>query len=1506
MTESTALFDARVAAVEFAIAIAGGAEPPELMGVPLAVPLREQLEVERQLLSDAPPDERSDHYGEVTMLAWLQHRTAGEIADAAAKDPVHQANSPHGSPPPAVDLVVATTIAAMRPGPRTSVPDLRAAVGDSSVNSLVAIARAARLADPIDLRAYLWRDVGVLLPVRLETIVSQDSSTDPWIMRLRIIPDEPSVLRHDPEPTDTEIALVTAMWQQLYDSLPPAVQQTRYLKWFDQDQLISAPWETLCSRFGGPRAAWLVGSFPPNRIVAGQIHIDAGAAHPTPPNRVSGLPPTIEVWCDFGGGAERVHVIDIPQSDLPFDVVGADLVVDEEGDPTVVEPTDRWWVSFEAAMEVGLGATFELPNGHSPDDIAALYVVGIGDASPEDHFAELVNAGEMSRVPLGAPTNTVDGAHAADLGADPQTWRAIARRRLHDDVSDPWVSLPLTGDFFRLGPIPGRGSFDGDAGLDRLLVQSAWPVLWGHHFRDLWAFGPDADRLGIWAVTNLSPHGPYPPIRISEQPYGLLPTSVMGRWSVDDEAGAYCEPRMAEVLSRIRKVAATAATGGSGADSPTAAGASPDRLMELIGVDAVSHDYVYRPFFSAELWQQLYLNARVESGAFEEKVADMVALAKDLYAQDPARTYLGVGEATTLELPLVVPTRWPHWYTEDMPVGEAMQQVLTEIATTSGLDLPGIWGGEGKERGMMPDSLLIRLLWQAKLTAEANAVRDFLTLTDPMLDHPYVELDATELGTYAHQYDETLGYSGPAYDLARTVIDGIAQLGDIVTLPGALEQLEFALRATLDTATHRIDPWFTGMVARRLRGLSESPTARHRLGLYGWVDGPLLGSPGPTDSGVLHTPSHEQALTAIILRDSDVPMRLESNRIRLADEIADEVRIGAHPFEAIGRQVERVIAGHDDVETVRKRFPLRLDRPDAARVCHGIEALDTLLGPTGGTVVDMDVDGRRDGLKEIRAALDTYGDLLVAEGVHQVVSGRPDIAGNVMDVAAGFATPPKLDILRTPLTAEALRTSVISILPAAPAGGGDGPAFIADPAVAAAIEAQAGAADEWVWVGAVVDGAPAPRATLADLKLTPADAAALAPDLLGDLAACVLGGPPDPVASTALRRHRRATDVLDSLGAPAFVADVVSDAASLDPAEIAALDGGIADDLLVRYNVLRDAAATVAGDLSSASGGGDAAACAEALSSALRWGVVPHVEGARRPAVLSAMLGVAPPADLTPASVVELRDLAGKAATALTVRVDAAPELPAKAPDAHEIPRADETIARAIVELASPTGRVGVLASMKLGDLLRVTGIDPTEDNDLDEDWLSVCAAVRPHLARVEALQLEAMVPSAFPPLLTWSNSREDHWQREALADFVTERNRRADPSGSVPRFVAAHSTDRLDGDPEAQVSVGLVDSWVESVPRPVQTTTGAFGFNAPTSRAPQAILIAVPPELSDFGAPLDEELLVEIVADTRLSARARAAGPHQFGGLQAAVGTAMFAAASPTGLRLDTDTSYP
>ena len=58
-------------------------------------------------------------------------------------------------------------------------------------------------------------------------------------------------------------------------------------------------------------------------------------------------------------------------------------------------------------------------------------------------------------------------------------------------------------------------------------------------------------------------------------------------------------------------------------------------------------------------------------------------------------------------------------------------------------------------------------------------------------------------------------------------------------------ELERALRATLDTATHRMDPWVTGIAWRRLDQHAQSGRARHRLGAYGWLDGPFRGTPGP-------------------------------------------------------------------------------------------------------------------------------------------------------------------------------------------------------------------------------------------------------------------------------------------------------------------------------------------------------------------------------------------------------------------------------------------------------------------------------------------------------------------------------------------------------------------------------------------------------------------------------------------------------------------------------------
>ena len=1481
---STRLFDARVDALNhaiFTIDVNGEPEPLIIIGIPVPPPLRPRLQSELDTLMSAPPDERSDRAGELALLEWLRRTPVDEVEAALLSDPVQAAGGL--AVLPRIDAAGWAAFQQIDFGPTTPVSSVAAVIGTANVEVLIACARAQRLDVPADARSQLWRDVGVMLPVRLETKFSE-KTPGIWTMQLRIIPDEPSVLRHDPVPTPTEVRLLVAFWQQLHDSLDPSIQAQPPSAWFAHDGYAGAPWEALCKQVDGARAAWLAGHFPPT-VDEGTVTVDAPAVdHEPPNNRIGGLPDTIDIWCAFGTDPPlRIASTNpIDRAALEFDVLGAAVGDDDN----LVEQANKWWVSFPVACDVGLGVVADLPDGQTPADLTALYAVGIGKANPAEHFAQLVDSGELARVALGTATNTVDGAATTDLGADPWVWYDIVRRHQVGAYSVADLALPLTGNPDGFGPVPGTS---GPTGLDRTLVRATWPVLWGHHFRDLWGFGIDSDVLGTWAGENMAPQGPVPPIRIAEQPYGVLPTSSLESWQVgNDEPSGECEPRIRDVLRQLRSKAVGAAISAA---TPTAVGAEASQLVELIGQDGVSHGYTYHPFFSVDVWKQWYAAHGHDTTGLDDAVIALFDPAGELYGQSVAKPQLSTLGSNDLTLPLVIPTVWPTWddvdwqYDEQghrvlpIPVEEAMSRLITELTENHWSEVPFVWRPD--DHGLMPDSLLIRLLWQAKLLADANRP----------------DGDPSEL-------------------VYLRLIDGFAELISAFKTPGIVPDLERALAATLDSATHRTDPWFTAMVTRRLRMLTSEPSTRYRLGVFGWIDGPILDVSATPEAGVLHAPSHAQALTAAILRDAAVhaesedptqasrwSMELESARIRLADEIAEDIRVGCHPFEAIGRQVERVIASNDDVETVRAAYPLRLDRPDVARVCHGPLALRGLLHPIGGETPPIPMTAlRTDGLRVLENSLDAYADLLVAEGVHQVVSGRPEAAGAVMDATAGFTTAPTLDSIRTPLAANSLRTSVLFVIPGSdPATESASPAVIADPSVAAALESRIGPATEWEWVAEDPDSGVA---TLADLGLSPIDATLLSGDLLRALAARRLGV--ESVAgddnSSGVRLHRRARDFLSMLGGPAYFSEITADTSRADAQTIASLDASITADLLKRYATLRTAAARLGDLLALAIRDGDRFALADALWAALRWGIVPHTDTEITGPVLSAMLGVAPPPGTAAVDHATLVSLAKAAASAVAHRLQAAPPLPAPVTDPHQMPRAEESVARATAELASPDGRLAVLASVSAADLLTMSELDTAHDLSLDDDWLAMAAAVRPHLARIEASQFEADL-SELPRLQTWSNAPDDHWQTGELASYLDRHDHQADPAGTMKRFVAAYSTADLSS--HGRVAVGLIDSWTESAPRTMQTTTAAFGFDAPAARAPQAVLIAVPPDLTSFGAELDEARLVEIVADTRQSVLARAARIQDMGDYQTAVGTAMFSATGRSGLRLDNDTSY-
>ena len=112
----------------------------------------------------------------------------------------------------------------------------------------------------------------------------------------------------------------------------------------------------------------------------------------------------------------------------------------------------------------------------------------------------------------------------------------------------------------------------------------------------------------------------------------------------------------------------------------------------------------------------------------------------------------------------------------------------------------------------------------------------------------------------------------------------------------------------------------------------------------------------------------------------------------------------------------------------------------------------------------------------------------------------------------------------------------------------------------------------------------------------------------------------------------------------------------------------------------------------------------------------------------------------------------------------------------------------------------------------------------------------------------------------------------------------------------------------EPIVAVGLIDSWAEAVPRRRQRTTAVFGFNAPAARPPQAILLAVPPDLTAGpGAALDTAGLIQILSRKRVSSRTPARPmPSSSAAYLAAVPAAMFGGTGRTSVSLRSEHDIP
>ncbi len=760
------------------------------------------------------------------------------------------------------------------------------------------------------------------------------------------------------------------------------------------------------------------------------------------------------------------------------------------------------------------------------------------------------------------------------------------------------------------------------------------------------------------------------------------------------------------------------------------------------------------------------------------------------------------------------------------------------------------------------------------------------------------------------------------------------------------ERLELLLGETLDCCSHRLDAWLTSVATRRLADLRHDRPTGIGLGAFGVVEDlvrrparpaavkPPAGVPAgtvtdPLNAGYIHAPSLGQAATAAVLRSAHVShsagngnafaVDLSSARVRLALRLLEGVRSGQPLGALLGYRLERELhEGHpglelDEVVAELRRIapPPAVNEPPAdpdalppRNVCDGLvlqrmgtDAVLAAVTLTGAQQAERK-DAVRASLASLAATVDAVADLLLAEGVHQLVAGNPErAAASLATVAAGDHAPPDPEVVHTPRAGHALTHRVMV------AGG---------PSVAAAAGWRAGGARATAepflerWCGHL----------LGDLRRVPVrvllerpPAVATVPDLDTARAAA-----PGSGAGPAVSWPVELTFTLDKLGLGAL--DFVYEAMT------APGGGTLLEERAIRRARAHAPAGAGAGvprlDPTRAAAGAPTLAAAVEMARALRallgaarparpedfarpqdgaHRAVDTADAGRRAAAAVAALdtaveGLAAAVGTTAATATvraRLDALAGFGVGAFGSAAGPPETDPVALASAVAEGRRRRDLAREALKRAADdagTREFAALAEVFGADFRAVPLATPVRGNRFaaslaksaalvaddplaPADWLRRTGRVRPAVGLLDDVLLYSDALASGGPF------------RLAVAQLPLSAFVHADGTPAASRWVALPFKDELGPDPVTSVMLhappgldttkpvaGLVvDEWPEVVPAAELVTGIAFHADAPGARPPQTILLAVHP---DPQQPWSSQILADVVLETLELAKLR------------------------------------
>ena len=769
--------------------------------------------------------------------------------------------------------------------------------------------------------------------------------------------------------------------------------------------------------------------------------------------------------------------------------------------------------------------------------------------------------------------------------------------------------------------------------------------------------------------------------------------------------------------------------------------------------------------------------------------------------------------------------------------------------------------------------------------AQLNEYKKVTGQTTPELDQAINALNSWSkvkaTSTHPANYGGTIFVPIQTSRRARDLADAISTLVHL-----SPDELELRMKETLGLAMHRLDAWITAYAEQRVDTLrSKSPTGL-QIGGFGWVENLRPDTAGTTASqGYIHAPSMTHAAAAAVLRSgysaysdgistSPLSVDLRSDRVRVAQWMMDGVRQGQRINDLLGYRFERFV--HDKnldmwIDPVRDAVAnagtTELSGSRDTVIVDGLALLELWnegTGPLKSLVqvpAGQNFDHIRPALEHLVWTVDSMADLTLAESVHALVQGDYERASAVQNAAAlGDVPPPEMRSVRTPNSGMTVTHRVLLI----PQGESstwrhDNLSIRAqlEPNLEAWAASIVGSPDKVIYGVRGGPDDPVESGSLATLRLAALDAIYLAP--VGET---ITGsGLAAMIANGYRQRHPNVPDVT-------VVADVPVGAGQVTLAEFVLLANTV-------RQVLGSARCATANDFALGTRAAVDSAAVRQLVERVNdlvgdfdKAIVPFDKSSVKlsPALLRLSYFNLPEAIPTSTDTQALSLQAQAAVSTARSRLKAALEKLTKA-------RADATTDEQRLRLLREV--VGMILGRDYPLMLRFTMPLPAAQirdeaqsvNGGVVGWLLKMARVRPELVALREM-ITAAEALQDRPLFPFSVAQVPFVEGEAWAG-VTRPN--ADGNDRLSLVLTTNGeVSNLSG----EVGGLVLDQWIERIPSDYEMTGLAFHFDAPTSRPPQTLLLAVPP----VGADWNLDLVVDTVREAFALARLRAVAPETLG----------------------------